>query len=129
MFGDIPINKLRPTYLADQIEAMYAASPSCSKDLHGYTDEVVEYALGKEYILANHLPKKKSLTIPKPKSKSHGSADLCAPRVLCVTHMHLLRDNAFFSAASSSHLCSLSFEYRRLFDRVLSVFRARHTTR
>lgn len=74
-FGDIPINKLRPAYLADQIEAMYASAPSRSKDLHGYTDEVFEYALRKEYILANPLPKKKSLTIPKTKPKSHGFVD------------------------------------------------------
>ena len=74
-FGDIPINKLRPAYLADEIEKMYQKSPSRAKDLHGYVDEIFEYALRKEFILANPLPKKKSLTIPKTKSKSHGFKD------------------------------------------------------
>ena len=72
VFGDIPIIKLRPAYLADQIESMCEASPSRGKDLHGYTDEVFEYALHKELILANPLPKKKSLIIPKTRQTTHG---------------------------------------------------------
>lgn len=74
-FGDIPINKLRTAYIADQIEAMFAASPSRSSDLLGYVDEIFEYALRKEYIVGNPVPKKKSLTIPKADKKSHGFID------------------------------------------------------
>ena len=55
MFGDIPMNKLRLAYLADEMEKMYQRSPSRTKDLHGYIDEIFEYALRKELILANPL--------------------------------------------------------------------------
>lgn len=72
---DIHFNKLPDAYLADQIEARDAAAPSCSRDLHDYADEVFEDALQKEYILANPLAKKKSLTILKTKQKSHGFID------------------------------------------------------
>jgi len=74
-FGDIPINKLRTGYIADQVEAMFASSPSRTSDLLGYVDEIFEYALRKEYIVGNPVPKKKSLTIPKTDKKSHGFVD------------------------------------------------------
>ena len=74
-FGDNPINKLCTAYSVDQIEAMYAASASGSKDLHGYNDEFFEYDLQKKYFLANPLPKKKNPIIPKMTQKSHGFID------------------------------------------------------
>ena len=55
--------------MAGQIESMYAASISSSKDLYEYKEEAFESALPKEYILANPISKKEKPDYSKDEAK------------------------------------------------------------